>query len=116
MAGTLLIGPPKMRVRGDGGITARVCRGASLGLILLSCPAMGAFDQSGILGDPLTTLDTTRVFKTEFASTEKLLEPPQVPEADIKKVLDDHQSRISPAFRIPDGIEPLVGFWLDVYT
>ncbi|HUP57750.1 MAG TPA: lytic transglycosylase domain-containing protein [Bdellovibrionota bacterium] len=99
--------------------TAKACRAAVRGLLLLflfPAASFGAFDHTGILADPLTALDTSRVFRTEFAVSEKLLESPTLTEDDLKRVLEDRDSRISPEFRIPDGIEPRVRFWLSIYT
>ena len=109
-----------MRRVGPLGDKSRVCKGVFYGLALFLCflcaPARAAFDHTGILADPLTALDTTRVFKTEFTIPDKSLEGPVLSADDIKRVLEDREARIASEFRIPDGLEQSVRFWLAIYT
>jgi membrane-bound lytic murein transglycosylase D len=101
-------------------LTLRQCIGAACSLAVLFSPAApdarAAFDQTGVVADPLTALDTSRVFKTEFTIPDKILESPAISDAELAKVLGDKESRVSADFKVPEGIEPLVRFWLGIYT
>ena len=73
----------------------------------------GATAQASATEVPVAT-ETTPATPTTPPSL--VATPPAAPVFDRESVLSDAQNRVSPEFKISEGLRTRVGFWFDVYT
>jgi membrane-bound lytic murein transglycosylase D len=101
--------PPKLR-RFSFFLVPLLACGLGAGLRL----GLSAFDRPVSWSD-LSAMDLRPILRSEYGSESNLYQPSFNP-SSIDLALRDADSRVDREFRVPKGIQPVVRFWLKIYT